>query len=80
MKKKLAIVCMLLVGCSKSDVETLGRIGQRVVQRTDAVLNSEPNKSLIHSLPLLQSPKATDLKDGEDGKQVPPRMNVNGAT
>jgi hypothetical protein len=67
---------IVLVGCSRADVETLGRIGQRVAQRTDALLNAEPNKSMIRTLPMLQAPKPAEMKDAAEPKVVPPRLSV----
>lgn len=75
-KKSLFLTALVLAGCSRADVEILGRIGQRVAQRTDELLNAEPNKSMIRTLPMLQAPHPADLKNGADPKQVPPRLNV----
>ena len=71
-----ALAAIILAGCSRADVETLGRIGQRVIERTDALLNAEPNKSMIRTLPMLQAPKPADMKDAAEPKQVPPRLSV----
>ncbi len=76
-KSALFVALMLtLVGCSRADVETLGRIGQRVGQRVDVLLSSEPNKSMIRTLPMLQAPKPGEMKDAAETKQVPPRLSV----
>jgi hypothetical protein len=76
-KKGLILFGMgVLAGCSRADVETLGRIGQRVGQRVDVLLSSEPNKTMIHTLPMLQSPKAAEIKDAAEPKTTPPRLSV----
>ena len=72
----LLIGALTLTGCSRADVETLGRIGQHVAQRTDALLSAEPNKSMIRTLPMLQAPKPAEMKDAAEPKQVPPRLSV----
>ncbi len=75
--RRASLLCLLLIGCSKNDVATLSRIGQRIAQRTDAAFNTEPNKTMIHTLPLLQPPRAVDVKDPVyAGKQAPPRLVV----
>ncbi len=72
----LCIGVLMLAGCSRGDFETLGRIGQRVGQRVDVLLSSEPNKSMIRTLPMLQAPKPAEMKDAAETKQVPPRLSV----
>jgi hypothetical protein len=72
----LPLAAVILAGCSRADVETLGRIGQRVAERTDALLNAEPNKSMIRTLPMLQAPKPAEMKDAAEPKQLPPRLSV----
>ena len=73
---KFLLPVIILAGCSRADVDTLGRIGQRVAQRTDALLNAEPNRSMIRTLPMLQAPKPAEMKDAAEPKVVPPRLNV----
>ena len=78
MRKSALFVALTLTvaGCSRADVETLGRIGQRVGQRVDVLLSSEPNKSMIRTLPMLQAPKPAEMKDAAEPKQVPPRLSL----
>lgn len=70
---------VLAAGCSRNDVATLGRIGQRVMKQTDAVWNSEQNKSLLKTLPLLQPARSgSDVAPAADEpKTVPPRLSVD---
>jgi hypothetical protein len=64
-------------GCSRADVETLGRIGSRVEKKIDFVWNSENNRRLMKSLPLLQQPEgAAPGEDHDGGRAVPPRLSV----
>lgn len=79
MRKKAPIlfVAIILAGCSRADVDTLGRIGYRVGQRIEAVVNAEPNKSMIRTLPMLQAPKPAELKDATEPKVIPPRLSVD---
>jgi hypothetical protein len=78
MRKRAAFLCaaLVLAGCSRADIETLGRIGQRVMLRTDELLNAEPNKSMIRTLPMLQAPKPAEIKDAAEPKTTPPRLSI----
>ncbi|MBX7105789.1 MAG: hypothetical protein K1X57_17025 [Gemmataceae bacterium] len=58
MKRSLFLAIVLAVGCSRNDVATLGRIGQRATQQVESVWTTEPNKSLLKTLPLLQPAKS----------------------
>jgi hypothetical protein len=85
MRKILLAVLTALAGCSRADVDTVGRIGQKLARQADPVFTSEPGKSMIRTLPLLRptrgvpaasEPTATDspASDGEAPKASPSRL------
>jgi hypothetical protein len=71
----IPLLAILILGCSRADVEVLGRIGQRVEKKIEVVWKSEPNAKLFKSLPLLQQPEGVEHPDHQDGR-VPPRLNA----
>lgn len=51
------IVLCLVAACNRQDVDTLGRIGQRLKERGDKYLADGKNAQMIKTLPLLQRPE-----------------------
>jgi hypothetical protein len=79
MRKFVALLSFSLIsiGCSRSDVEVLGRIGLRVEKKIDVVWKSEGNLRLMKSLPLLQPPNGiAPTEDHDGGRGVPPRLSI----
>jgi hypothetical protein len=82
MRKILLAGLTLLAGCSRADVDTVGRIGQKLARQADPVFTSEPGKSMIRTLPLLRptrgTPSATEppATDADALKTSPSRLAV----
>lgn len=75
-KSGIILFGLVAAGCSRADVETLGRIGMRVEKKIDVVWKSEGNWRLMKSLPLLQTPDGGSPTEDADGRTVPPRLSI----